>query len=342
MLDVREEAGSQVKRRLIHLLLWLYPPGWRLRYEDEYVALLEEIPCTPWNLADIVLGALDARLHPLGFASTTGRVGSMSAAVKRLRAAEIAIFCAFAGFVVSFISLQREVDPSAPFDAIGAAHPDVGAAYQIVQYGMYVALLAVMVAGFPVAFVAVRRAWGERRWGIVWLFATPIILTGFYLTYTGVLFLTANRTNGSLTPTRLNIILLLLWVLFSGLYGVVSAITISVGVARSTFDGRVLRFALIPGAVAGLAMLVSVASSIYWGIRLFIVAPQLYGNFGGACTAASCVGTHGAISIGSLAVTLSLMTISTLLALAALVWGLGARGATPSASSLAEGAAQMA
>jgi len=266
----------------------------------------------------------------------------MSAAAKRLRAAEIAIFCAFAGFVVSFISLQREVDPSAPFDAVGNAHPDVGAAYQLVQYGMYVALLAVMVAGFPVAFVAVRRAWAERRWGIVWLFATPIILTVFYLAYTGALFLNANRTNGSLTPTRLNIILLLLWVLFSGLYGVVSAITISVGVARSTFDSRVLRFALIPGAVAGLAMLTAVASSVYWGVRLYIVAPQLYGRFGGACTAATCVGTQGDINVGRLAVILSLMAISTLLALAALAWGFGARGSSPTAQRATGGTAQVA
>ncbi len=342
MLDVRERGWAQMRRRVIHCLLWLYPSAWRLRYEDEYVALLEQTPCTPWNLADVALGALDARLHPHGFAVTTGRVSSMSAALKRLRAAEIAIFCAFAGFVVSFISLQREIDPAAPFDAVGAAHPDVGAAYQIVQYGMYVALLAVMVAGFPVAITAVRRAWSERRWEIVWLFATPIILTVFYLAYTGVLFLNASRTNGSLTPTRLNIILLLLWVLFSGLYGVVSAITISVGVARSTFDGRVLRFALIPGAVAGLAMLVSVVSGIYWGVRLFIVAPQIYVGFGGNCTAVNCVGSRGDLALGSLAVTLSIKTHSTLLALAALALGHGPQGPPPPPRRGAEGAAQVA
>ncbi len=320
-----DAAGwARVKLRLIHWLLCLYPLVWRARYADEYAALLEEITWTPWNLADIVLGALDARLHPLPLYATSGRVSSMSAAARRLRAAEIAIFCAFAGFVVSYISFQRLTDPSAPFDAVANAHLDVFLAYQGVQAGMYLALTAVMVAGFPVAFVAVRQAWMARQWDVVRLFATPIILTALFLGYTAALSLRTNT--GSLHPNTFNIILLLGWILFAGLYGVVSAITISVGVARTTFAGRVLRYALIPGVVAILGMLLSLVSGIVWGVRLFIVAPQIYGGFGGACASAGCLGPRGDIGMGSLAVDLTLMAISTLMALAALLWGFGARG----------------
>jgi hypothetical protein len=247
----------------------------------------------------------------------------MSAATRRLRAAEIAIFCAFAGFVVSFISFQRLTDPSAPFDAVASAHTDVFLAYQGVQVGMYIALAAVMVAGFPVAYIAVRQAWMARQWGVVWLFATPLILTALFLAYTAALTLRTN--NGSLHPNAFNIILLLGWILFAGLYGIVSAITISVGVARTAFVGRVLRFALIPGVVAILGMLLSLVSGIIWGVRLFIVAPQIFG-FGGACAATGCLGPRGDIGLGSLAVDLSLMAISTLLAVAALLWGFRSRG----------------
>ena len=48
------------------LLLHLYPASWRSRYGDEFAALLEERPLGPFDVADVVLGAIDARLHLRG------------------------------------------------------------------------------------------------------------------------------------------------------------------------------------------------------------------------------------------------------------------------------------
>ena len=48
------------------LLLQLYPASWRSRYGDEFAALLEERPLGPFDVADVVLGAIDARLHLRG------------------------------------------------------------------------------------------------------------------------------------------------------------------------------------------------------------------------------------------------------------------------------------
>lgn len=45
-------------------LVALYPPGWRARYEDEFLALLSERPPDPLDRIDIVRGAIDARIHP--------------------------------------------------------------------------------------------------------------------------------------------------------------------------------------------------------------------------------------------------------------------------------------
>jgi hypothetical protein len=45
------------------LLLRCYPAGWRARYGDEFEAILEERPLGPFDVADILLGALDARLR---------------------------------------------------------------------------------------------------------------------------------------------------------------------------------------------------------------------------------------------------------------------------------------
>lgn len=62
------------------LLVRLYPARWRARYGDEFEAILEERPLGPFDVADIVLGALDAQLRFRGVRSTTtiGRSFSMS------------------------------------------------------------------------------------------------------------------------------------------------------------------------------------------------------------------------------------------------------------------------
>ena len=48
------------------LLVRLYPASWRERYGDEMAAMLEDRPPGPFDLADLLLGALDAHLHLRG------------------------------------------------------------------------------------------------------------------------------------------------------------------------------------------------------------------------------------------------------------------------------------
>jgi hypothetical protein len=67
-------------RPMINLLLRLYPPRWRARYGDEFAAVLEERPLGPFDVADVLLGALDAHLHlrGLGAASQHAKGFAMS------------------------------------------------------------------------------------------------------------------------------------------------------------------------------------------------------------------------------------------------------------------------
>ncbi|MCU0506418.1 MAG: hypothetical protein MUE82_11745, partial [Chloroflexi bacterium] len=51
------------------LLLRLYPARWRARYGDEFAALLAERPLGPFDVADVLLGAIDAHLHLRGLGS---------------------------------------------------------------------------------------------------------------------------------------------------------------------------------------------------------------------------------------------------------------------------------
>jgi hypothetical protein len=47
--------------RLVPILVRLYPPDWRARYEDELVSLLADTALTPSAVLDVALAALDAR-----------------------------------------------------------------------------------------------------------------------------------------------------------------------------------------------------------------------------------------------------------------------------------------
>src|SRR5436190_178864 len=60
---------------MITLLLRFYPGRWRARYGDEFAALLEQRQLGPFDVADVLLGALDARLHRRGLGSASDRNG---------------------------------------------------------------------------------------------------------------------------------------------------------------------------------------------------------------------------------------------------------------------------
>lgn len=50
---------------MIGLLIALYPAHWRRRYGEEFRAVLEERALGPFDVADVLIGALDARLSPV-------------------------------------------------------------------------------------------------------------------------------------------------------------------------------------------------------------------------------------------------------------------------------------
>ena len=77
---------------MIALLLRLYPARWRARYGDEFAAVLEERPLGPFDVADILLGALDAHLHlrGLGAASEHGKGFAMSLRIGGYAASSVA------------------------------------------------------------------------------------------------------------------------------------------------------------------------------------------------------------------------------------------------------------
>jgi hypothetical protein len=57
--------------RAASLLVRVYPARWRARYGAEFETLLEERPLGPFDVADVLLGALDAHLHLRGLGAAS-------------------------------------------------------------------------------------------------------------------------------------------------------------------------------------------------------------------------------------------------------------------------------
>lgn len=82
-------------------LIRCYPAMWRARYGDEFEAILEERALGPFDVADILLGALDAQLRLRGRGShiAQGRGFPMSLRIGGIAAITGATLLALAGFL---------------------------------------------------------------------------------------------------------------------------------------------------------------------------------------------------------------------------------------------------
>lgn len=92
---------------MIALLLRLYPARWRTRYGDEFGALLAERPLGPFDVADVLLGALDAHLHLRGLGSWSDHRRGVP---MTLRVGGLAAFAAGSLMLIAFLAAQVRSD----------------------------------------------------------------------------------------------------------------------------------------------------------------------------------------------------------------------------------------
>ena len=97
------------------LLIRCYPADWQARYGDEFEAILEERPLGPFDMTDILLGALDARLRSRGRGVdlSHGRGFTMSLRIGGIAAILGALLFALAGLLNSGIIVVA-VDSAIP------------------------------------------------------------------------------------------------------------------------------------------------------------------------------------------------------------------------------------
>jgi hypothetical protein len=301
-------------------LLRLYPRTWRERYEEEFLAMLDQRPVSFLDGIDLFFGALDAQLHPhLG---TTGmslyeRISHMFFTLRR---SLLTIFCAFICFVLAGWGFQKMTEYD-DFQEAAQAHGIVGLSFHLVVFGAVAALLAVLAGGLPIAVAVIRSALARKRRGPLFLLAIPILAFAVFLLTT--LLLEAIDHPGT-QPV---------WQLFlhRGLFFgtlIAAAITstgaVCFAVTHSEIPEKLLRFAFLPSILATISMALILAATITWGLGLRDAAPQLFaGNDG--IVESSTTGTWLAIVIA--------MAIATVLAAISLMRGLSARSALRNAAA---------
>lgn len=151
---------------LIQALLRLYPPWWCARYEPEFTALLEEMPCSITCLLDIAVCAISARLS--SFAEET-----MVHPVKRALPAS---FMAWLLAVAAGINLVASVDDN-PMVAAMQSHVAWMNSWRLIEAGSVFGLAAVLAAGMPLLVRLFRQAQGARRYMLLtWSAVLPAIV----------------------------------------------------------------------------------------------------------------------------------------------------------------------
>jgi len=247
-------------------VLRLYPSDWRARYGDEFAAVLEDYPLTPFALFDIFLGALDAHLTPF---DTNGRILRM---LNQQRRSVITVFIAYIAFVLAGGGYSNMIEDD--IKTLNPAHPAVAAAYDVVFLTAFASLLAVLIGGLPIGLAVARRALTGRRWDILALLAVPPLSLLIWLGWTAFLLnVVATNTASQNTPRSTAGLFFFSWVGVFLLAAIASTAAVTIAVSRSEVPARLYRFALGPGAVALLTMAVIFVAVLAWGLLVQAQAP---------------------------------------------------------------------
>ena len=263
-----EETGSDSAR--LGFALHLFPTDWRERYGVEFGALLAQTPPTVRVLFDILVAAVDAHVHP------TGPRRRWPLMIERLRISELAVFASWVVFVVAGLAFQRMTE-GPPFATVASTAAAVGWAYAAIVAGAFVSLLAVVVAGVPIAVAIGRAAIARRRWRHVALLAVPPISLLTWIVLTAVLLALDNPPADG--PWR--VVIFLVWVGAFGLAALASTVAVGAAALDAEVDGALYRRAATPAFVTAIAMAVVVVAVVVWGISIALgSAPDFWGSDG--------------------------------------------------------------
>ena len=309
-------------------LLTLHPATFRAEYGDSIQQVFRQTCLDAYRsagaagllrlwapaLGDLLSGALAEHAAHL-----TNILKGPASMLQVRRSASI-IFAAFIAFVIAGIGFQKSNEDIMKTSLPGA-HPLLGVSYDVMMAGALVALLAILIGGVPLALAALRYALANCRFDIISRFLVPLVAL---LVVIAAGFIVVTNNIGGNSPATLHspariaamggLILLFILAAIASTYAVLSAI------ARSDINPGLLRFTLLPGTLATIAMLAMVAALAGWSFGLWQNAPShFFGNDG-------VLSTSTLVGIAAQAI---IMVVATMIAIRALARAYAARRAAP-------------
>ena len=211
-------------------LIRLYPAGWRARYGEEFEALLEERPLGPFDVADVVLAAIDAHIRPRGSAAAGDHTRGV---LMTLRIGGVAAIVGGALWLVSLFGASMIQGPDGqPWQAL-----------------FILALIALLVA-----MIGLSGDQGRKQPALVWL-AVAIPIIGAAISAVGMLGMAMIGDAPFLfgaSPWEVWILGTIAMIVGSGLFALASL--------RVRGVSRIGAILLVIGAVAAIPVLFGVAS----------------------------------------------------------------------------------
>jgi hypothetical protein len=281
---------------LVRCLLACYPAQWRRHYAAEYAALLSDalLPA-PWFrrvllIADVLRGALDARLNPRGYAMTD-----------RVRTPMTTAAWAAALFTVAGIGF-RKMTEDPPLNGPGGQPAAVGWSFTLLVVGAALALLALIVAALPTAMAMIR---GQGKGSFKFLAVPPLALAVWF----GLLSLVFRIAGNAGVHSARNVMGFSL-VIVSGLGVLAATAWAACAVFRRVAAPTPPRWRAVTLTVVAAGMAATTVACLAWGLALRAATP-------GGFTAYSQDGLLATPLLPSWIVQLVLMAAATALAVQA-------------------------
>ncbi|WP_100489006.1 hypothetical protein [Sporolactobacillus pectinivorans] len=247
-------------------LLKLYPRAWRVRYEDEMLAVLEEHKITLVTMIDLLIGALDANLN---FSFFTEGVSYMT---NRIRSGIVMVFGAFVLYGVGWSLLQRLNDPVPNFQVVDKIHPEFGVLYHAVFIVGSISFLTILIGGLPIFFISVKRAFKNRKSDVLhpfWFSLSCLLLFALFTAIFTVMLV--------FWHLQAYIFALLIgYLILSTLLLIAGTAAVSLVVIRTEFQLSEIKFVYIPEIVILFGMAVSVVLSTILIVQITVHSPQLF------------------------------------------------------------------
>jgi hypothetical protein len=212
-------------------ILRLYPSAWRERYHEEMESILDERPQGPFEMVDLLLGALDAHLHLRGLGNPSEHRKGITMSLRTAGSAAI-IGGALWGLAMLLLLLAEltgrgdDEQPFAFFLIIGAAAALLVAFTGLSAFQARTHRKAVW-AGFAIAavgFVMVIGGWGGMMIidGLYWVgIAGMLAIIAGSVVFGAITYMTGalSRAGGALLAIGSTVQLLALLIAFAGLDG---------------------------------------------------------------------------------------------------------------------------